>query len=325
MLEAIPYSPEYVAERMRSLDESIVYINGEYFTGREARISPFDHGLQAGDGVFDVAGVRRGRIYRLDAHIDRLYRSARGFAIQIPLAREELRAAIIETARRNQVREGVIKYIVTRGVGEPVTHPRAVYTPPTVIIYARPWSPSLRDPSKQVLEEGGWAMFTSVRRIPPQCGLEARYKSLNYYCSIAMFLEAEAAGGPDLIPLALDINGFVAEGGHYNIFVVRNGVLYTPPPINILEGIQREAIIEIARELGIEVREVFFTTYDVYTADEVFVVGTGGAGLRLIPLREVDGRVIGDGRPGRLMRAIERVYWEVDWDRQSTPIPGLAS
>jgi branched-chain amino acid aminotransferase len=320
----VPYTDDYVAERMRDLDEAVVYINGAYLRGSEARISPFDHGLQAGDGVFDVAGVRGGTIYRLDAHIDRLYRTARGFALEIPLMRAELRAAIIETARRNAVREGVIKYIVTRGVGEPVTHPRAVYTPPTVIIYARPWSPSLRDPSQRTLAEGGRAMFTSVRRIPPQCGLEARYKSLNYYCSIAMFLEAEAAGGPDLIPLALDINGFVAEGAHYNIFVVRKGGLLTPPPINILEGIQREAVMEIATGLGYEVREVFFTTFDVYTADEVFVVGTGGAGLRLIPLREVDGRTIGDGKPGPVMRHIERVYWEEDWPRHATPIPGLA-
>ncbi len=317
--EHVPLNAE-ARKGLEGLDEAVVYINGTFYKGKDAHLSPFDHGLQGGDGVFDVAGVKFGQLYRLESHIDRLYRSAAAWAIEIPTPRAELREAVIETVRRNNVREGLTKYVVTRGVGEPVTHPRAIYTKPTVIIYARPWSPTLKDPQKQILEVGGRAMFTSTRRIPPGCGLESRVKSLNYFVSIAMFLEAENAGVD--VPLAMDVNGYVAEGGHYNIFVVRKGELITPPPINILEGIQREAMLEIAQELKIPHREVFFTQYDCYTADEVFVVGTGGAGLRLVPLAIIDGRKIGTipAKDWPVMRRMEKYYWEVDWPKHATNV-----
>lgn len=304
------------SEKFYDLEDSIVYFNGKYCKASEAKLSVFDHGLLYGDGVFDTCGVVNGHIFKLDRHVDRFYRSAKYLNIQIPLTKEEMKKIIVETVKRNGLmKRAFLKFIATRGVGEPFINPKFCKEP-TIIVMVRPLMQTM-DPA--VREKGQRAMTSSVRRIPPGCGVEPRAKHLNYMNSLMMYLEAQSVGVDEVI--SLDVNGFVAEAATMNLFVVTNGVFYTPATYNILEGVTRETVMKIIEGAGCKVEIRQMTLFDLYNADEIFTTATGAAGGGVIPLVELDGRKIGDGKVGPLTKWVKETYLKMLIDGvEGTPI-----
>lgn len=304
------------SERFFPLDESIVYFNGEFCKASEAKMSVFDHGLLYGDGVFDTCGVVNGNIFKLERHIDRFFKSARYLNIKIPLSKAELKEAVVETVKRNNLlQRAFLKFICTRGAGEPFINPKFCERP-TLIVMARPLMQTM-DPAAR--EKGQRAMTSSIRRIPPGCGVEPRAKHLNYMNSLMMYLEIQNAGIDEVI--SLDVNGFVAEAATMNLFMVTNGVFYTPPTYNILEGITRETVIDIVKKAGHRVEFKLMTTFDLYCAEEIFTTATGAAGGGIIPLVELDGRKIGSGEVGPLTKWVKETYIKMLLDGvDSTPV-----
>lgn len=279
----------------------VVYVNGAFLADDEAAISVFDHGFLYGDGVYDTMCAWGGSIFKLEAHLERLYRSAHAAALAIPLSREELREAVIETVRKCGLREAYIKCVVTRGVSaEPLLDPRGCR--PSIVIFSRRYL-VIVDPAKE--ERGVRLKIASVRRTPSQC-LDGRIKNLNYLNLILAKVEALGAGTDDALLLSLD--GRVLEGPGFNVFLVADGVLRTPPSEDILLGITRETVLEIAEREGIPCREEPIWPYDLYNAAEVFCTSTAGG---IIPAVAVDGRVIGDGRPGLVTRAVGDAYLQM--------------
>jgi len=271
----------------------LVYIDGEFVPENEAKISIFDHGFLYGDGGFEGIRAYNGRVFRLKEHIDRLYDSAKAIDLEIPVTKEEFMEIILETLRKNNLRDAYIRPIVTRGVGDLGLDPRKCQKP-SIIVITKPWGRLYGD----LYEKGLTAVTVGVRRnsfdaLPPNI------KSLNYLNNILAKIEANAKGGDEAI--FLDRNGYVSEGSGDNIFVVKNGAISTPPTINNLRGITREAVIEIINKLGIPFRETNIGLYDLYTADEVFVTGTAA---EIAPIVVIDGRKIGDGKPGEITRKL---------------------
>ncbi len=250
--------------------EAVVYVNGKFFPKSQARISPMDHGILYGDGVFDTCQAVDGMIWRLDEHIDRFFRSAAAVQLTIPLKKDELNRAVVETVKRNQLKDAYVKMYCTRGDGAPFIDPRLTKAP-TMVIFAVPPAPKF---SKEKSELGARAVIASIRRIPPSCGVEARIKQLNYMNNVLMELEMINAGAD--FAIALDINGYVTEGVAQNIFAVRDSEVSTPPQQLVLEGITRRTVLEIAQRMGHKVAELMMTPYDLYTADEVFMTATAG-------------------------------------------------
>jgi len=278
----------------------LVYLDGKFVPEEEAKISIFDHGFLYGDGVFEGIRAYNGRVFRLREHMNRLYDSAKAIDLQIPITKEEFEKIILETLRINKLRDAYIRPIVTRGVGDLGLDPRKCKKP-TIIVIARPWGKLYGD----LYERGLKAVTVAVRRNPYDA-LPPNIKSLNYLNNILAKIEANAKGGDEAI--FLDKLGFISEGSGDNIFIVKNGTILTPPTINSLLGITREVVIEIIKKLGIPFAERNLSLYDLYTADEVFVTGTAA---EIAPIVEVDGRKVGDGKPGkitkRLMEEFERV------------------
>lgn len=271
----------------------LVYIDGEFVPENEAKISIFDHGFLYGDGVFEGIRAYNGRVFRLKEHIDRLYDSAKAIDLEIPVTKGEFMEIILETLRKNNLRDAYIRPIVTRGVGDLGLDPRKCQKP-SIIVITKPWGRLYGD----LYEKGLTAVTVGVRRnsfdaLPPNI------KSLNYLNNILAKIEANAKGGDEAI--FLDRNGYVSEGSGDNIFVVKNGAITTPPTINNLRGITREAVIEIINKLGIPFRETNIGLYDLYTADEVFVTGTAA---EIAPIVVIDGRKVGDGKPGEITRKL---------------------
>lgn len=272
-----------------------VYIDGEFVPEEEARISVFDHGLLYGDGVFEGIRAYNGYVFKLEEHLDRLYASARAILLEIPLARDQMREAILETLRVNGLRDAYIRPIITRGVGDLGIDPRKCARP-TVIIIAKEW----KSLYPEAFERGLRAVVAAVRNRSPE-SLPPTVKSLNYLTNILARIEANVRGADEAI--MLDLQGHIAEGSADNIFIVRNGELYTPPPLHILPGITRQTVIELAKGEGLAVHEAFFGLAELYTADEVFLTGTAA---EIAPIVEIDGRVIGEGKPGPITKKL----WE---------------
>jgi branched-chain amino acid aminotransferase len=281
---------------------SIVYINGEYLPENQAKISIFDHGFLLGDGVFDALRVYGGELFKLDDHIDRLYRSAAAVKIETTLTKEQMKEAVLETVRRNGLQDAYVRIHVTRGVGYPLMDPRSCETPTIVIFVHEPAPPPQLARTYGFSDVGRKVIIASTRRIPPVC-LDSRIKSIDYLNSIMARLEAMAAGADEAIQL--DIHGFVAEAASTNVFVVRDEKLSTPPAINVLEGITRATVIELASNLGYPTVERTMTPYDLYTADEVFLTGTAG---EIVPVAEIDGRKIGPESPGPITKRLVQAY-----------------
>jgi branched-chain amino acid aminotransferase len=264
-----------------------VYLNGKFVPEADAKISVYDHGFLYGDGVFEGIRAYNGRIFRLKEHVDRLYESAKAIALDIPMTKEEMSELLLESCRVNNLRDAYIRPIVARGVGDLGLDPRKCKQP-TIVILARQFGALYGDK----YEKGLKLCTVSVRRNSPN-SLSPNIKSLNYLNNIVARLEVNAQGCDEGI--MLDLQGFVSEATADNIFLVKHGAVITPPTYNSLKGITRQAVIDIARELGYELREEPLTMFDVYNADELFITGTAA---EIAPCVLVDNRQIGEGKPG---------------------------
>jgi len=279
---------------MASNSEKLVYIDGKFYPASEAKISVFDHGLLYGDGVFEGIRVYDGLVFKLKEHVDRLFDSAKVIKLDIPMTKEEMVNAVVETLRINRIKNGYVRIVVTRGVGDLGLDPR-MCPKPTVIIIAD----VIQIYRTEAKERGLTAIISSVRRDPVDA-TSHEAKTLNYLNSILAKIEASAAGADEAI--MLDHRGFVSEGTGDNIFIVKNGVVYTPPrTAGILPGITRNRVIELCEELGIKLVEKDITVTELYTADEVFVTGTAA---EVMPITMINGRPIGDGKLGPVTRRL---------------------
>ncbi len=278
-----------------------VYVNGKLFDKADARISVYDHGLLYGDGVFEGIRVYAGKVFRLQAHVDRLYESARHIQLEIPMSREELAAAITSTVRANNKNDGYIRAVVTRGAGSLGLDPRKTTDPQVIIIVD---DISMYPP--ELYENGMEIITASTIRNHPNA-LNPRIKSLNYLNNILGKIEAIQGGVFEA--LMLNPKGEVAECTGDNIFLVKGGVLRTPPlDAGILEGVTRNAVIELARAAAIVVQEIALTRHDVYAADECFLTGTAA---EVIPVVKCDKRVIGSGKPGPVTRLLRERFHQL--------------
>ncbi|MEA1944090.1 MAG: branched-chain-amino-acid transaminase [Euryarchaeota archaeon] len=270
-----------------------VYVNGDFVLQEQAVTSIYDHGFLYGDGVFEGIRAYNGRVFRLDEHIDRLYDSASAIMLDIPLSKDEMKEAILETLRVNDLTDAYIRPIVSRGIGDLGLDPRKCEKP-NVFIISQPWDAMYGD----LYDDGLTAVTVTVRRNAPE-SLSPNIKSLNYLNNILAKIEANYKGGDEAI--ILDVRGNVSEGSGDNIFVVKNDIIGTPPVMNNLRGITRAAAIEIAHNLGYTVSEIDLGLFDLYTADEIFVTGTAA---EVAPITMIDGRAVGDGSVGRITKAL---------------------
>jgi branched-chain amino acid aminotransferase len=265
-----------------------IYISGKLVPREDAKISVFDHGLLYGDGVFEGLRSYGGKVFRLQQHVERLYNSAKAIWLTIPLSPNEMGDAINDTVRANDIDDGYIRAVVTRGAGSLGLDPNKCANPQVIII-----ADAIALYPPELYEQGLEIVSVSVMRTHP-AALNPRIKSLNYLNNILAKIEGLQAGCIEA--LMLNHKGEIAECTGDNIFLVRKGTLYTPPiDAGILEGVTRDAVIELAQAAGIEVREVPLTKHDVYIADEVFLTGTAA---EVIPVVKVDSRTIGSGKPG---------------------------
>ena len=265
-----------------------IYIDGTFYEQSEAKISVFDHGVLYGDGVFEGIRFYQDRVFRLDEHMDRLWDSAKAISLDIPMSRAALIEATLDTIRQNDLHDGYIRLLVTRGVGSLGLSPDSCRRPSIIIIAA---TIALYPES---LYEIGLTMATcSVRRIPP-AALSPRIKSLNYLNNILAKIEAQQAGAAEGV--MLNEQGYVAECTGDNLFVIKNGVISTPPVnAGILAGITRAVVFELASKDGISIKEEDLTRYDILVADECFLTGTAA---EVIAAVQLDRRPIGNGQPG---------------------------
>jgi branched-chain amino acid aminotransferase len=269
-----------------------IWLDGKWCDRSTAMISVYDHGLLYGDGVFEGIRVYGGKIFRLAEHLERLYDSAKAIWLTIPIPREELGSITEEAVRRSGIAEAYIRHVVTRGVGDLGLDPRKCPKPSVLIIVD-----TIKLWPEQVYE-AGLNVVTAGTPIPQRESLSPRVKSLNYLAHILAKIEGIHAGADEV--LMLDSAGAVAEGSGQNLFVVKNGLLRTPPPYaGILKGVTRDVVMELAAQAGYEVQESILNRYDVYTADEAFFTGTAS---ELVAIRQVDGRVIGTGKAGPMTR-----------------------
>jgi len=265
-----------------------IYIDGNFYPEAEAKISVFDHGLLYGDGVFEGIRFYQGRVFRLEEHIARLWDSAKGIALEIPMSALELTAATLETIRQNDLHDGYIRLLVTRGAGSLGLSPDSCRRPSIVIIAA---TIALYP---EALYEKGLNMVTCATRRTAAAALSPRIKSLNYLNNVLAKIEAQQAGAAEGV--MLNEQGYVAECTGDNLFILKGGRLYTPPVnAGILEGVTRRVAFELAEKNGFVVEERDLTRYDIITADECFLTGTAA---EIIPAVELDRRLIGNGQPG---------------------------
>jgi len=291
--------------------ELLVYIDGEYYPKSQAKISVYDHGLLYGDGVFEGIRAYNGIVFKLKEHIERLYRSAHAIMLQIPVSKEEMIKIVLETLRRNQLRDAYIRLVVTRGVGDLGLDPRKCQKPSIIVI-----TDTITLHKSEAKEKGVTAMLTWVKRDPVDATTH-EIKSLNYLNSILAKIEANIYGVDEAI--CLDKNGYICEGAAENIFIVKNGKIYTPPSYSgALPGITAETVKELAKSLGYEVIEKNITPYELFTADEVFFTGTAA---EIIPVREINRRQIGNGKPGQITRRLMEEFSKLVQDpKHGVPI-----
>lgn len=282
--------------------ENVVYVDGKFLPSSEARVSVFDHGLLYGDGVFEGIRAYNGRVFRLERHVERMYQSAKAIDLKIPMSPPEFSELILETLRRNKITDGYVRPIVTRGPGDLGLDPRKCKKGPTVVVIAQN---SIMLYPREKYEKGLKVVTSSYRRVPPQ-SLSPSIKSLNYLNQIVARIEANQYGADEA--LLLDTQGYVSEASADNFLIVTNHTLLAPPTATNLPGVTREAVLELAPKLGIEARERPFTLYDVWSASEAFLTGTGA---EVGPVVEVDGRAIGDGKPGPVTRKIMGAFREL--------------
>jgi branched-chain amino acid aminotransferase len=282
---------------------------GRWVPQEEATVSVYDHGLLYGDGVFEGIRAYHGRVFRLPEHIDRLYASARTIRLAIPLSKEEMTETLLETLRRNGLKDAYIRLVVTRGKGDLGLDPRKCPHPTVFII-----TDAIVLYPPEFYEQGLRLITVATRRNIPSA-LDPAIKSLNYLNNILAKIEVLRAGLVE--GLMLNHQGYVAEATGDNLFLVQKGELITPPLyVGLLPGITRQAVIELARAAGYPVREEVFTQHVVYNADECFLTGTAA---EVIPVVEVDGRPIGQGQPGSITQRLIEDFRTLT-QREGTPI-----
>jgi branched-chain amino acid aminotransferase len=291
----------------------LIHLDGKLVPESEAKVSVFDHGLLYGDGCFEGIRIYNGRVFRLTEHLVRLYESARSICLTIPISFEEMEKATLETVAANNLRDGYIRLVITRGVGSlglnPYQCPKA-----GVIIIA---SGITLYPKEKY--ETGLNLITCATRRPTAAALSPQVKSLNYLNNIMAKIECIQAGCEEGI--MLNEQGNVAECTGDNVFVLKNGQVYTPTIASgALNGITRMAVIEVMREMGLTIHEVTMTRHDIYTADECFLTGTAA---EVIPAVQYDRRPIGDGKPGKLTAEIIKRF-KVLANSTGTPVPYAA-
>jgi branched-chain amino acid aminotransferase len=274
--------------------ELLVYVDGEFYPKSEARVSVFDHGLLYGDGVFEGIRAYDGSVFKLKEHVDRLYSSAHMIMLEIPIPRQKMIDLVLETLRKNNLRDSYIRLVVTRGVGDLGLDPKKCPRPTIIVI-----TDTIALHKDSAKENGVTAMISWVKRDPVDATTH-EIKSLNYLNSILAKIEANINNVDEAI--CLDKNGFICEGVAENIFIVKRGKLFTPPSYTgALSGITAESVCQLAIRLGYEVKNKNMTPYELFNADEVFFTGTAA---EVIPVREINKRVINDGSPGPITRKL---------------------
>ncbi len=278
-----------------------IYLDGKFVPEEEAKLSIFDHGLLYGDGIFEGIRMYHNRVFKLKEHLIRLYESAKTINLNIELTIEEMEEAVLETCRRNNLRDGYIRLVVTRGKGDLGLDPRKCPKSSTFIIAA-----AIQLYPEELYEKGLEVVTVATRRNVAEA-LNPRIKSLNYLNNILARIEANLAGVPEAVMLNQD--GYVASATCDNIFIVKNEKLITPPVhVGILEGITRNTVMDLALEDGIEVAQEVFTRHDMYNADECFLTGTAA---EVIPTIRMDGRAIGTGKPGQMTLNLIKKFREL--------------
>ncbi|MDT8781368.1 MAG: branched-chain-amino-acid transaminase [Candidatus Bathyarchaeota archaeon] len=271
-----------------------IYIDGKFYPKSQAKISVYDHGFLYGDGVFEGIRAYNGVVFKLKEHVDRLYRSAHAIMLNIPLTKEEMVQAVVETLRKNNMKDSYIRLIVSRGIGDLGLDPRKCPKPTTIII-----TDTINIKAGNAKETGITTMFSWVRRNPVDATTH-EVKSLNYLNSILAKIEANANGVDEAI--CLDTSGCIAEGVGENIFIVKNGEILTPPTsTGALEGITADSVINLCRKLNIKLTITNLTPFMLFTADEAFFTGTA---MEMVPIREVNKRQIGTGKPGPVTKRL---------------------
>jgi len=267
----------------------------------DARISVFDHGLLYGDGIFEGIRVYDGCVFRLRKHLERLYSCARYIFLEIPMSIDQMEKATVDTVVANNIQSGYIRLVVTRGEGELGLLPFSCKKPGVFIIASQ-----IKLYPPEVYQNGMRLGTLSTRRMGVDM-LNPRVKSLNYLNNILAKVEAKKAGFDEA--LLLDSRGFVCEASADNVFIVKDGILRTPPAaVGALKGITRDFVIELAGEIGVEVREEMFTRFELMEAEEAFLTGTGA---EIVPVRELDGRLIGGvGKPGPVTKKMMSMFRE---------------
>lgn len=280
---------------------SQVWINGKLCDKADAKISVFDHGLLYGDGVFEGIRIYGGKVFRLREHIERLYESARHILLEIPLNREQLTQAVLDTVKANSKHDGYIRLVVTRGAGSLGLDPQKCSDPQIIIIVD-----DISLYPAEFYDKGLEVITSSIIRNHPNA-LNPRIKSLNYLNNILAKIESVRAGCQEAI--MLNHNGEVAECTGDNLFLVKHGLVRTPyMAAGILEGITRNAVMELARAAKITVQEMALTRHDIYSADECFLTGTAA---EVVPVVKCDGRPIGNGKPGPITRQLRERFHQM--------------
>ena len=281
-------------------EERLVYVNGEFYKKDEAVVSVFDHGYLYGDGVFEGIRIYNGRIFRHKEHIDRLYCAAKAILLEIPVSKEEMLEAMCETVRKNNLQDGYMRLVVSRGKGDLGLSPTNCEKPTVVIIVD-----NIKLYSDEMYKKGMKVVTAATRRNNP-AALDPQIKSLNYLNNILAKIEANLKGVPEAI--LLNSNGVVCECTGDNVFIIKDGLIITPPVyLGALDGITRKTVIKLARELGYTLEEREFTLFNLYNADECFFTGTAA---ELIAVTNVDGRVIGEGVRGPITESIHETFKE---------------
>ncbi len=275
-----------------------IYIDGKYYEEHNAKISVFDHGLLYGDGIFEGIRAYNNRVFKLKEHIDRLFCSAKSILLNVPLSHELISRAVVDTCRENQIRDGYIRLIVTRGVGGLGLNPNRCKQPSVIII-----ADKIQLYPVEMYERGlDIITVPTVRNL--HSALNPAIKSLNYLNNVLAKIEANNGGCEEAI--MLNAEGFVSECTGDNVFIVKGGEMFTPPlSAGALYGITRSVVIGLARGLGMVVGEPNLTRYDLFNADECFLTGTGA---EIIPVVKLDGRVIGTGKPGPVTKNLVEKY-----------------
>jgi branched-chain amino acid aminotransferase len=271
-----------------------IYIDGKYYDEKTAKISVFDHGLLYGDGIFEGIRAYNGRVFKLKEHIDRLFYSAKSIMLTLPMTHGQIMRAVVETCRLNKIRDGYIRLVATRGIGTLGLNPNRCKKPSVIIIADK----------IQLYPEEYYRVGMEIITVPTvrnlHSALNPAIKSLNYLNNVLAKIEANNSGCEEAV--MLNAEGFVAECTGDNIFIVRDGHLFTPSlSAGALYGITRQVVIELAKKSGLAVSEPNLTRYDLFIADEFFLTGTGA---EIVPVVKVDGRVIGAGKPGPITKQL---------------------